>query len=421
MKSLGKISVIVVSTALICGAAAFRWHFVKARASARWLAQDTDVCRARAENGDASAQYELAGLYYQGKGVPQDYKAAAVWYRKAADQGNPKAQYGVGYMYEQGKGLPQDHAQALQWYRKSADQGYAIAQYDIGYSYYEGKGVPLDYSEAARWFRKGADQGYAKAQDGLGYMYSQGKGVSQDDKEAAAWYRKAADQGFARAQDDLGYLYSQGKGVPRDYAQAARWFRKAAKQGDEYARSALDSMNTRLTAASKVMLSITFLGSILLLINTRESIRKQQHQRAALAGALGLLWVGADVYGHSHFGIFLSLSAVNAFSFCKGFLGGISVAMLFSVAWPQRIKIVLSACGVLIIAFNFYAISHFHLRHFADCSRALYSINALLIGIAVTMAILLWLNGEATKGNQSGNDGVATGTEGTIHQPDFGH
>ena len=421
MQSLSKISAIVVSTALICGAAAFSWHFLKARASARRLAQDANVCRARAENGDASAQYELAGLYYQGKGVPQDYKHAADWYRKAADQGNPKAQYGVGFMYYEGRGVQQDYAAAVDWYRKAADQGYAKAQYDIGYSYYEGKGVPLDYSEAARWFRKGADQGYAKAQDGLGYMYSQGKGVPQDDIEAAAWYRKAADQGFARAQDDLGYMYSQGKGVPQDYAEAARWFRKAAKQGDEYARSALDSMNTRLTAASKVMLSVTFLGSILLLINTRESIRKQQHQRAALAGALGLLWVGADVYGHSHFAILLSLSAVNAFSFCKGFLGGISVAMLFSVAWPQGIKIALSICGIMFIAFNLYAISHFHLRHFADCPRVVYSMNALLIGMVISAAILLRLKGEETKGNQSGNDGVATGTEGTMHQPDFGH
>jgi hypothetical protein len=64
---------------------------------------------------------------------------------------------------------------------------------------------------------------------------------------------------------------------------------------------------------------------------------------------------------------------------------------------------------------------HFDLRHFADCPRAFYSMNALLIGIGVTLAILLWLNDEKTKGSQSGNDGVATGTEGTMHQPDFGH
>ena len=102
--------------------------------------------------------------------------------------------------------------------------------------------------------------------------------------------------------------------------------------GDEYARRALGSMKIRFTAPSKVVLSVTFLGSILLLISPWENIRNRQRRRAALAGLLGLLWVGLDVYAHSYFGILLSLSAVNAFYFGKGLLSGIFVAMLVSTA-----------------------------------------------------------------------------------------
>lgn len=40
--------------------------------------------RSAAERGDAEAQYELGNAYYYGKGVPQDYKEAQVWYGKAA-------------------------------------------------------------------------------------------------------------------------------------------------------------------------------------------------------------------------------------------------------------------------------------------------------------------------------------------------
>lgn len=69
--------------------------------------------RLRAEQGDTNAQHELAGMHYQGKGVPQDYAEAVAWDRKAADQGNPKAQYGPGFMYDVGKGLPQDHNEAI--------------------------------------------------------------------------------------------------------------------------------------------------------------------------------------------------------------------------------------------------------------------------------------------------------------------
>lgn len=39
-----------------------------------------------ADQGDASAQYNLGLLYDQGHGVPQDYGQAA-WYRNAAEQG----------------------------------------------------------------------------------------------------------------------------------------------------------------------------------------------------------------------------------------------------------------------------------------------------------------------------------------------
>ncbi len=40
----------------------------------------------------AEAQFLIAGMYFHGKGVPQDYGEAAKWYRKAAEQGTYWAQ-----------------------------------------------------------------------------------------------------------------------------------------------------------------------------------------------------------------------------------------------------------------------------------------------------------------------------------------
>jgi TPR repeat protein len=37
--------------------------------------------------GYADAQYNLALMYNNGEGVPQDYALAVEWYRKAAEQG----------------------------------------------------------------------------------------------------------------------------------------------------------------------------------------------------------------------------------------------------------------------------------------------------------------------------------------------
>ena len=241
-------------------------------------------------------------------------------------------------------------------------------------------------------------------------MYAEGKGVPQDYTEAVRWYRKAADQGYARGQDGLGYAYSHGGGVPQNYAEAARWYRKAAKQGDEYARRALDSMNIRLTATRKITLSVTFVFCLLLLVRPNGSTRTRQQQRTTLPGLFGLTRVGLDVYGYSHFGILLALSAVNAFYFGKSLLGGIFLAMLVPIVLANGVKILLRICGILFIGFNIYAITHYDLRHLPSSQRVFFSANALLIGTAITSAMLLWLDREKTGGSQNSNDAVASGT-----------
>jgi predicted PurR-regulated permease PerM len=45
----------------------------------------------QAEQVDASAQRMLGYMYEYGKGVPQDYKKAVKWFRKAAEQGDMSA------------------------------------------------------------------------------------------------------------------------------------------------------------------------------------------------------------------------------------------------------------------------------------------------------------------------------------------
>ena len=81
------------------------------------------LLRPLAEQGDASAQFQLGAMYTFGDGVPHDTEQGAMWYRKAAEQGNANAQTKLGLMYAYGIGTPKDGAQALFWYRKAAEQG----------------------------------------------------------------------------------------------------------------------------------------------------------------------------------------------------------------------------------------------------------------------------------------------------------
>ena len=45
------------------------------------------------------------------------------WYRLAAEQGNARAQYNLGAMYDNGKGVPQDYVRARMWYNIVASYG----------------------------------------------------------------------------------------------------------------------------------------------------------------------------------------------------------------------------------------------------------------------------------------------------------
>jgi uncharacterized protein len=76
-----------------------------------------------AEQGDAAAQHNLAGMHRQGQGVPQDNVEAMKWYRKAAEQGYAPAQLNLGVMYFQGQPVVQDNVIAHMWFTLAVVQG----------------------------------------------------------------------------------------------------------------------------------------------------------------------------------------------------------------------------------------------------------------------------------------------------------
>jgi TPR repeat protein len=118
----------------------------------------------KANQGDADAQFNLALLYFQGTGTPQDTKQAVYWYTKAAEQGHVNAQYFLGSLYLEGHGeeAPQDTKKAIYWLTKAAEQGHVNAIYSMGHIYHYGHGeeVPHDYKQAFFWYTKAAEQGH---------------------------------------------------------------------------------------------------------------------------------------------------------------------------------------------------------------------------------------------------------------------
>lgn len=117
-----------------------------------------------AKAGNTDAEHLLGLMYYMGRGVPQDYKQALAWHRKAAIKGKADAQYVVGAMYYTGNAVIQDHKEAVTWFRKAAEQGHPDAQQVLGLMYrYHIGGMPQDNVIAYMLWNLAAAGGNANA------------------------------------------------------------------------------------------------------------------------------------------------------------------------------------------------------------------------------------------------------------------
>ncbi len=184
-----------------------------------------------AKQGNSNAQFDVAAMYHNGRGVKPDLSKAMEWYNKAAEQNNPKAvsrlkliaankdrfdktlaeaekgdaesQYKLGKMYTEGVGVNIDRAKAIEAFENAANQGYAKAEYNLGLSYYEGSGVTKDMSTAYKWFKAAAEQGDPAAQYYLGMMFASGSGVELNYATSLEWLTKSVDGGFHQARGEM--------------------------------------------------------------------------------------------------------------------------------------------------------------------------------------------------------------------------
>ncbi len=255
--------------------------------------------RTRAEQGDASAHFDLCRKYALGEDVPRDVEVAVKWLRSAAERGSVEAQWvfiglavekldvpqnikdsmreGLGekegklevlqdfatlvtrqellkrlhMSAEDGEpfaqlllGFASEDDEALRWFRKAAEQLGTEVQLGLAAMLLEGEyGVPRNLNEGVKWLRRAAEQESADAQWLLAQVH---KGEEyeelRDPRKARKWLHMAAEQGLILAQVDLGFAYLQGTITGQNYRLAEEWFVRAAKQGDTTAKITLGMM-----------------------------------------------------------------------------------------------------------------------------------------------------------------------------------
>lgn len=252
-----------------------------------------DSLLADANNGDEDAMERVAMAYLNGDEelqVKKDAKQAADWFMKLARQEHPSAQFELAMLYLQGKGVERNAEQALHWMERakangdenaftygescstivklenSAHEGNLQAAADLAKEYmnlglamdegdgffglclelanhaaeadvpealwvlaqlYEnGLGVDEDFEQALGYYRRGSELGHAACQHSLGCLYLQGDYLISDVDQGFALCMAAAEQGYAPAMQTIGRCYQFGEGVESSMKTALEWYEK---------------------------------------------------------------------------------------------------------------------------------------------------------------------------------------------------
>jgi TPR repeat protein len=145
----------------------------------------------------AWAQSLMGQLYRDGRGVKQSYEMAKRLFEQAAQQGYASAMYDLGVLYNNGRGVEQSYDKAKEYYEQAAHLGYANGQKSLGILYRDGKGVTQSYARAKEYFESAVKQGQVDAMCGLACLYANGTGVERDLTKARELFTKAkaAEQG----------------------------------------------------------------------------------------------------------------------------------------------------------------------------------------------------------------------------------
>ncbi len=205
-----------------------------------------------AAKGSLDAQVLLGMAYFGGTKLSKDPQLASKYLLQAAQQervdsslqsSQALAQYFVASMYEQGRGLEKSHDKAIQFLQMAANSGSPQAQFDLAALYNEGTGgFAMDKVHACELFEKAADQGHLRAMHNAGFCYEAGTGGKKDDSKAIGYYTKAAEAGSTRAQHNLGILFGQLGQAEKAYF----WLRVAESSGETETKSQIETAKEHL-------------------------------------------------------------------------------------------------------------------------------------------------------------------------------
>jgi DNA polymerase III gamma/tau subunit len=161
------------------------------------------------EDGNASAQFYLGYLYFNGLGVIANeqeakklHSSAAKNFKEQAENGNNEAISKLGRILADNSQLGNtDFLEELKWLKLASRNGCREASFMLGNIYNTGYKINdtnesdffpiINKKEAFKWFKISAEQGMAFGMINVASFLRLGTGVEEDLKEAFKWYNIA--------------------------------------------------------------------------------------------------------------------------------------------------------------------------------------------------------------------------------------
>jgi TPR repeat protein len=138
------------------------------------------------------AYANLAGIFYNGIGVPVSLDEAAKWAQGGVQVNEPHALTTMSAVYRRGtKQNPANKERAFELASKAAAMSHPAALNQLGFYYRDGIGTELDYRKAADLLQQAIALGSADAIVNLAFMYEKGLGVTKDETRAKQDYERA--------------------------------------------------------------------------------------------------------------------------------------------------------------------------------------------------------------------------------------
>ncbi len=161
------------------------------------------------KNGNASAQFYIGSLYFNGLGVIANEKEADKLHlssikilKEQAENSNKEAISILGRILADGVQIKNTNfLEELKWLKLASSYGCREASFILGNIYNTGHKINntnesdffpiINKKEAFKWFKISAEQGMAFGMINVASFFRLGTGVDQDLKEAFKWYNIA--------------------------------------------------------------------------------------------------------------------------------------------------------------------------------------------------------------------------------------